>query len=151
MSNRGLVDFNFGPLTRDAIILAYRGAEYRLGYYAGLERTSTRGRDIRRGYKVKFRDAELLAGYRRGVSERHRREAEAVEDILRKIHERDAPPPPPVPVYRPRTSYRDPDLADLWLREAEHKARHNLSLPDARKIILRLIQEVRKLNRLLSR
>lgn len=149
MSDHGFIDCNFGPLTRDAIILAYRGAEYRRGYYAGLERLSTRGRDIRLGYMVKLRGAECLAGYRRGVNERQRREAEAVEDILRKRDKREVPPP--VPVYRPRTSYRDPDLADLWLREAEHKARHNLTLPDARKIILRLIQEVRKLNRLLGR
>ncbi|MGP5043519.1 hypothetical protein ACTXJR_05745 [Glutamicibacter ardleyensis] len=149
MSDRGFIDFNYGPLTWDAINLFGEGAEYRRGYFAGLEQQSTRGRDIRLGYMIKLRGAECLAGYRKGVNERHRREAEAVEDILRKRDKHGVPPP--VPVYIPRTSYRDPDLSDQWLREAEDKARHLLSRSDARKIILRLIQEVQKLNRLLGR
>lgn len=49
---------------------------------------------------------------------------------------------------RPRSgSYRDPHLSDQWLSEAEWRARHAPLWPrDARKIIHRLIQEVRDLN-----
>lgn len=44
-------------------------------------------------------------------------------------------------------SYRDPHLSDQWLREAEWRAKHSAFWPrDARKIIHRLIQEVRDLN-----
>lgn len=47
-----------------------------------------------------------------------------------------------------RQSYRDPDLSDQWLHEAEYRARHELGWPkDARKITLRLIKELRRLNR----
>lgn len=48
-------------------------------------------------------------------------------------------------------SYRDPDLSDKWLREAEQRATGRgprLTSQDAAKIILRLIKEVRRLNTL---
>lgn len=52
---------------------------------------------------------------------------------------------------RPRTgSYRDPDLSDRWLAEAEMRATGRgplLTGRDAAKIILRLVAEVRRLNR----
>lgn len=47
-------------------------------------------------------------------------------------------------------SYRDPDLSKKWLSEAEWRAHNDrgvkFMLTDSRKIILRLIEEVRKLN-----
>lgn len=47
-----------------------------------------------------------------------------------------------------RPSYRDPDLSNQWLREAEHRARREPGWPDAaRKITLRLIEELRRLNK----
>lgn len=46
-------------------------------------------------------------------------------------------------------SYRDPDLSKKWLSEAEWRAHNDrglkFMLTDSRKIILRLIEEVRKL------
>lgn len=52
---------------------------------------------------------------------------------------------------RPRSgSYRDPDLSDRWLREAEARARRRgpyLNHSDACKLVLRLVQEVRRINR----
>ncbi|MGP5390637.1 hypothetical protein [Glutamicibacter arilaitensis] len=60
--------------------------------------------------------------------------------------------PPPVPA---RKSYRDPDLSDRWLAEAEHRATHDDSARfttyDSRMIIGRLVAEVRRLNEMLSR
>ncbi len=45
-------------------------------------------------------------------------------------------------------TYRDPILSDRWLREAEWKATHEILWPrSARKIVLRLIKEVRQLRR----
>lgn len=47
-------------------------------------------------------------------------------------------------------SYRDPDLSDKWLSEAEQRATGHgprLTGPDATKIILRLVKEIRKINR----
>lgn len=47
-------------------------------------------------------------------------------------------------------SYRDPDLSKKWLSEAEWRAHNDrglkFMLTDSRKIILRLVEEVRKLN-----
>lgn len=45
-------------------------------------------------------------------------------------------------------SYRDPDLSDKWLSEAEWRAVNTKLWPkDARKIILRLVLEVQRINR----
>lgn len=49
-------------------------------------------------------------------------------------------------------SYRDPTLSDKWLDEAEWRAKNPLGSPrltstDARKIILRLVEEVRNINK----
>lgn len=46
-------------------------------------------------------------------------------------------------------SYRDPSLSDRWLAEAEARAlgsHPKLNEVDAKKIILRLVQEVRDFN-----
>lgn len=47
-------------------------------------------------------------------------------------------------------SYRDPDLSKKWLSEAEWRAHNDrglkFMLTDSRKIIVRLVEEVRKLN-----
>lgn len=47
-------------------------------------------------------------------------------------------------------SYRDPDLSKKWLSEAEWRAHNDrglkFMLSDSRKIIVRLVEEVRKLN-----
>lgn len=51
--------------------------------------------------------------------------------------------------YR-RNSYRDPDLSNRWLDEAEWRARREFR-GDAAKIIIRLIKEVRRLNRMMGR
>lgn len=54
-------------------------------------------------------------------------------------------------IRKRESSYRDPDLSDKWLREAEQRATGRgprLTGQDAAKIILRLIQEVRRLNQL---
>ena len=52
-------------------------------------------------------------------------------------------------------SYRDPDLSDQWLKEAEWRAERDRSIrfirKDAGLIIRRLIYEVRKLNRMMNR
>ena len=50
---------------------------------------------------------------------------------------------------RPRTrSYRDPDLSDKWLDEAEWRAKNSpFWAGDSKKIILRLVEELRKVNR----
>lgn len=65
--------------------------------------------------------------------------------------------PAPVPATgttapRKRTgSYRDPDLSDRWLAEAEHRAINDDSrrfkTSDSRRIIRRLVAEVRRINR----
>lgn len=47
-------------------------------------------------------------------------------------------------------SYRDPDLSNRWLSEAEWRARREFR-GDSAKIIIRLIKEVRRLNRMLGR
>lgn len=49
-------------------------------------------------------------------------------------------------------SYRDPTLSDRWLDEAEYRALNpqgnpRLTQRDAQKLILRLVQEVRNINR----
>ncbi len=54
------------------------------------------------------------------------------------------------PPRRRSGSYRDPDLSDRWLREARWRAERgwpNLGLRDARRIILRLVTEVERINR----
>lgn len=60
--------------------------------------------------------------------------------------------PPPVPA---RESYRDPDLSEKWLKQAEHRATHDDSKMfrdhDCRRIIRRLVAEVRRLNTMLNR
>lgn len=49
-------------------------------------------------------------------------------------------------------SYRDPDLSDKWLMEAEWRAQHDhftgKNFSDRGKIIMRLVQEVHKLNKM---
>lgn len=47
-------------------------------------------------------------------------------------------------------SYRDPDLSDQWLDEAQWRAQREFR-GDAAKIILRLVKEVRTINRRYSR
>lgn len=48
-------------------------------------------------------------------------------------------------------SKRDPDLSDKWLGEAEWRALHDQSRKfertDSRKIILRLVEELRRVNK----
>lgn len=46
-------------------------------------------------------------------------------------------------------SYRDPHLSDKWLDEAEWRVRNEIfmSSRDMRKIIIRLIQELRNVNK----
>lgn len=60
-------------------------------------------------------------------------------------HPRTTKPP------RKRTSsYRDPDLSDKWLREAEYRALNDRTLnyeSDSRKMILRLVKELKKVNK----
>lgn len=52
-------------------------------------------------------------------------------------------------------SYRDPDLSDKWLKEAEWRANHDRSIRfmrrDAGLLIGRLVHEVRKLNKMMNR
>lgn len=52
-------------------------------------------------------------------------------------------------------SYRDPDLSDRWLNEAEWRAVNDFTkrykVVDSRKTILRLVKEVRRLNKMLGR
>lgn len=54
-----------------------------------------------------------------------------------------------------RNSYRDPDLGNQWLKEAEWRAQNDRTklffTKDGSKIIVRLIKEIRKLNRMLGR
>ena len=60
--------------------------------------------------------------------------------------------PAPVPA---RESYRDPDLSDKWLAEAEWRARHDRTrkyrIHDNQLITERLVAEVRRLNEMLGR
>ncbi len=52
------------------------------------------------------------------------------------------------PPRKRQTSYRDPDLSDKWIKEAEWRANNDAFWPkDARKITLRLIKELRRVNR----
>lgn len=45
-------------------------------------------------------------------------------------------------------SYRDPDLSDKWIAEAEWRAKNSpFWANDSKKIILRLVEELRKVNR----
>lgn len=49
-------------------------------------------------------------------------------------------------------SYRDPSLSDRWLAEAEWRARNphgnpRLTQRDAQNLILRLVEEVRNINK----
>lgn len=50
-------------------------------------------------------------------------------------------------IFRREASYRDPDLSEQWLSEAKWRAEREFR-GDAAKIIIRLIAEVRRLNRL---
>lgn len=60
--------------------------------------------------------------------------------------------PPPAPA---RESYRDPDLSEKWLAEAEWRARHDRTrkyrIHDNQLITERLVAEVRRLNEMLGR
>lgn len=52
------------------------------------------------------------------------------------------------PPVRRAHSYKDPDLSDKWLDEAVWRAQNEHMWPmSARKIILRLVQEIKEINR----
>ena len=52
------------------------------------------------------------------------------------------------PPRKRQPTYRDPDLSDKWIKEAEWRANNDPFWPkDARKITLRLVKELRRVNR----
>lgn len=136
MSARGFMDGDFGPLTLEAKHLFGKSESYIDGYHQGRKWPVSIMRDSAAQRAAERRGGQFWHGFMTGRAVR-RQGAHAI-----------------LGGRTPRRSYRDPDLSDQWLSEAEWRAVRESSRfgsGDARKIILRLVREVRRLNRMLER
>lgn len=146
-----------GPATIIAVHLYDRPEAYRRGFEAGLngKRPWFSFRRV-----VPGTSAEYARGYRAGARVAKFGANHLLNSATVGIESPPVPPKPkPKPTADPATtaprkrsgSYRDPDLSDKWLSEADHRAQwddsRKFQTHDARVIIRRLVAEIRRINK----